>query len=394
MSNNIYQAPHLKRKNYSVSLAEQEELLKKLKSRTDTESKRLQSYLTLPDLTRLEGNPVKAVTDIILGLPSLRNLDLIDTPHIISAEVVFDLFNFPKDHPARSRSDTYYVDEKHILRPHTSMMWKYYFDIPEVREKLEKHGSVGALSYGTVYRRDEIDWQHTNVLHHIDGFFVCRKDIKNLQQSDLEDILWEVAQSLFGNDTKGRFNVEHYPYTDPSLEMEIAWDSKWIEILGAGLVHPQVLKNLDIDPDVYCGWAFGFGADRLAMVKMRIPDIRLLRSTDERVLKQFKNIDQIYQPVSKYPPVVRDISFIVDKAAFNLNRYYEVVREVIDAEFIEEVKLLDHFDDEQKFGKGKTSYTFRIVYRHLDRTLTNAEIDEMHKKLEKQTKAEFSAAVR
>ena len=391
---NIYQAKHLKRNHYSVSLAEQEALLEKLKSRNDIESKRLQSYLALPDLTRLKGNPVKSVTDRVLDLPSLKEFDLIDTPLIIASKVVFDLFNFPKDHPARSRSDTYYVDEKHILRPHTSMMWKYYFDIPEVREKLEKYGSVGAISYGTVFRRDEIDWQHTNVLHHIDGLFVCEKNIKNLKQSDLEDILWEVAHSLFGNDIKGRFNVEHYPYTDPSLEMEIAWDNKWVEILGAGLVHPQVLKNLNIDPDVYCGWAFGFGADRLAMVKMAIPDIRLLRSKDERILRQFKNIDQSYQSVSKYPSVVRDISFIVNKNSFNLNRYYEVVREVIDAQFIEEVKLLDHFDDEQRFGKGKTSYTFRVVYRHLGRTLTNAEVDEMHKKLEEKTKAEFSAVIR
>lgn len=390
----IYHAAHLKRNNYSVSLAEQDVLLEKLKSRADTEGRRLQSYLALSDLTRLEGNPVKAVTDRILNLPSLRNFDLIDTPSIIAAEVVFDLFNFPKDHPARSRSDTYYVDEKHILRPHTSMMWKYYFDIPEVREKLEKYGSVGAISYGTVFRRDEIDWQHTNVLHHIDGLFVCKKNIKDLKQSDLEDILWEVAHSLFGNDIKGRFNVEHYPYTDPSLEMEIAWDNKWVEILGAGLVHPQVLKNLGINPDIYCGWAFGFGADRLAMIKMGIPDIRLLRSDDDRVLKQFKNIDQHYQPVSKYPPVVRDISFVVDRSKFNLNRYYEVVREVIGDEFIEEVKILDNFDDEQRFSKGKTSYTFRTTYRHLDRTLTNAEVDEMHKKLEDRTKAEFSAVIR
>jgi phenylalanyl-tRNA synthetase alpha chain len=390
---NIYKSEHLKRSEYAVPLEEQRTLLEKLKSRGDTEAKRLQEYLALPDLTRLDGNPTKAVTDRVINLPTFQGFDVIKTPDVIPSEIVFDLFNFPKDHPARSRSDTYYVDEKHILRPHMSMMWKYYFDIPEVQQKLKDNGSVGAISYGTVYRRDEIDWQHTNVLHHIDGLFVCRKDIKEVGQSDLEDILWDVARVLFGKGIVGRFNVEHYPYTDPSLEMEIAWNDKWVEILGAGIVHPQVLRNLGIDPDVYSGWAFGFGADRLAMIKMKIPDIRLLRSTDERVLKQFKDIDHVYQPVSKYPPIVRDISFIVDKE-FNLNRYYEIVREIIGDEYIEEVKLLDKFENEERFGKDNTSYTFRITYRHLDRTLTNAEVDELHKKLETRTVSEFSARIR
>jgi phenylalanyl-tRNA synthetase alpha chain len=273
-------------------------------------------------------------------------------------------------------------------------MWKYYLDIPEVQEKLKKNGSVGVISYGTVYRRDEIDWQHSNVLHHIDGLFICRKDIKEMKQVDLENILTEVAQSLFGKDVKGMFAVDHFPYTDPSVEMNIAWDDKWVEILGAGIPHPAVIKNLGLDPEIYNGWAFGFGADRLAMIKMRIPDIRLLRSTDERITRQLKNIDSIYQPVSKYPPIVRDISFIVDKNTFNINRYYEAVRETIPSEFMEELKLLDKYEDEAKFGNGKTSYTFRITYRNLDRTLTNSEVDTLHAKLTEETKEEFSAVIR
>lgn len=377
-----------------IPLNEQEAHLNALKGRGDTESQRLLKYLAMPDLTRLEGNPVKAVTDRIIALPILQKFDVIETPHVISAEIVFDLFNFPKDHPARSRSDTYYVNETHILRPHTSLMWKYYLEIPEVRQKLEKHGAVGALCYGTVYRRDEVDWQHSNVLHHIDGLYVCRKDIKQISQSDLEKILWDVAHSLFGKDVQGRFNIEHYPYTDPSLEMEIAWDNKWVEILGAGIVHPAVIRNLGLDPETYNGWAFGFGADRLAMLKMRIPDIRLLRSTDERVLRQYKNIDQMYEPVSKFPPVVRDISFIVEKAAFNLNRYYEIIREIVGEELLEEVKLLDTYEDEKKFGKDKVSYTFRIVYRSHERTLTDEEVNGIQSKLYDYTARELRAIIR
>lgn len=390
----IYEAPHLKRHHYTTDLGEEKTLIENLKNRGDKESQRLLSYLALPDLTRLEESPVKAITERVINLPSLKNLDIIDTPEIITSELVFDLFNFPKDHPARSRSDTYYVDDTHILRPHTSLMWKYYLEIPEVLQKLEDHGSIGTLCYGKVYRKDEIDWQHTNVLHHIDGLFIIRRDQKELEQPDLEAILTEVAQALFGSDVVGRFNVEHYPYTDPSLEMEIAWNEKWVEILGAGIVHNQVMENLGLDPKKYVGWAFGFGADRLAMIKMKIPDIRLLRSSDERIIKQLSNLDNEYQAVSKFPPIIRDISFIVDKNSFNLNRYYEVVREIAGEEFVEEVKLLDEYENEEKFGKDKKSYTFRTVYRHLDRTLTNEEIDERHKKLEEVTLATFGGTVR
>lgn len=391
----MYAASHLKRTEYHVSLDEQREILKSLDARADVEADRLRRYMALSDLTRTEGSPVKAVIERVFALPSLRNFDLIDTPEVISPKVVFDLFNFPPDHPARSSSDTYFVDAEHVLRPHTSLMWKYYLEIPEVRERLEKNGSIGALSYGKCYRRDEIDWQHSNILHQIDGLFIVRKDIKTLGQADLEAILLEVAHALYGENVPYKFLVDHFPYTDPSLEMNIEWErDRWVEILGAGIAHPNVIRNLGLDPAQYNGWAFGFGVDRLAMIKMRLPDIRLLRSTDPRVLKQLADLDHIYQEVSKYPPITRDISFIVDKATFNINRFYEIAREVIGDEYIEEMKLLDEFENAAKFGAGKKSYTFRIVYRHLDRTLTNEEVDKLHHALEEQVRKEFSATVR
>ncbi|PIP26471.1 MAG: hypothetical protein CO140_04845 [Candidatus Moranbacteria bacterium CG_4_9_14_3_um_filter_40_7] len=391
---NIYQATHLKRCHFSTSLEEENILTEELEKKTDANSTRLKQYMSLPDLTHSVSSPVKATVEIVSNIPSFKNFDIIDTPQIISPEIVFDLFNFPKDHPARSASDTYYVDEKHILRPHTSLMWKYYFDIPEVRRKLEKYGSVGALSYGKVYRRDEIDWQHSNILHQFDGLFVCRKDIKKIKQPDLENICYEVTHSLLGEGLKEKFLVDKFPYTDPSVEMDIAWEDKWIEVNGAGIVHPQVLKNLNIDPDIYNGWAFGFGVDRLAMLKMKLPDIRLLWSKDERITKQLKDLNNIYKSVSKFPSVVRDISFIVDKNNFNLNAYYESVRDVIGDEYVEEVKLVDRYENEEKFGKNKTSYTFRVTYRHLERTLTNAEVNEMHEKLHSVTESQYKAQVR
>lgn len=391
---NIYQNENLQRHSYKVPLTEQEELLRELEKRTDTEAKRLQRYLNLPDLTRLEGNPVQKVINIIINLPSLKNFDLIETPEVITPAVVFDLFNFPEDHPARTSSDTYYIDETHILRPHTSLMWKHYLDIPEVVERLEKYGMVGTLSYGTVYRRDEIDWQHTNVLHHIDGLFICRKDIMVIGEQDLKDILTEISEALYGKNVEGRFNIDHFPYTDPSIEMEIKWDEKWVEVLGAGIPHPQVLENLGLDSETYSCWAFGFGADRLAMIKMRIPDIRLLRSDDVRVTKQFDSLDTVYEPVSKYPPIVRDISFIVTPDKFNIYEYYELIREVAGGEYVEEMEQTDKYENEEKFGKNKVSYTFRITYRHLDKTLTKEEVDMIHSKLEDETRKRWTAEVR
>ena len=377
-----------------VSLEEERKLKQALESKTDSESNRLKRYIAMPDLTRAEGSPLKTIVEIVLNLPSLKDFDIIDTPEIISPEVVFDLFNFPKDHPARSRSDTYYTDSIHILRPHTSLMWKYYLENPEIKKKLEENGAVGAVCYGKVYRKDEIDWQHSNVLHHFDGLFVCRKDIKEITQVDLENICSEVTISLLGKNIEKDFRVDHFPYTDPSVEMNIKWGDKWVEVNGAGLVHPQVIKNLGLDPNIYNGWAFGFGVDRLAMLKMKIPDIRLLWSKDERVTRQLKDINNIYQPVSKYPPVIMDISFIVDKKDFNSNRYYELIREVAGNDMVEEAKLLDNYDDPKKFGSDKISYTYRIVYRSNERTLTNDEVSKIHNELYKQTAEQFKAELR
>lgn len=382
------------RQHIQVSLEEEKKLKQELENRTDSESTRLKRYIAMPDLTRTEGSPLKVVTEITLNLPSLKDFDIIDTPEIISPELVFDLFNFPKDHPARSRSDTYYTDQTHILRPHTSLMWKYYLENPEVLKKLETNYAVGAVSYGKVYRKDEIDWQHSNVLHHFDGLLVCRKDVKEITQKDLEDICSEVTNALLGNEMEKKFLVDHFPYTDPSVEMDIKWGDKWVEVNGAGLVHPQVIKNLGLDSDVYNGWAFGFGVDRLAMLKMKIPDIRLLWSKDERVTKQLKNINNIYQPVSKYPPIIRDISFIVDKNDYNPNRYFELIREVTGDDMVEEAKLLDSYEDAKKFGSGKASYTYRIVYRSNERTLTNDEVSKLHEELQSRTAQQFNADLR
>jgi phenylalanyl-tRNA synthetase alpha chain len=202
----------------------------------------------------------------------------------------------------------------------------------------------------------------------------------------------DIAKSIFSKDIEYKFLVDSFPFTDPSVEMDIRMGGNWLEVVGSGLVHRQVLKNFGLDPEIYNGWAFGFGIDRLAMVKMGIPDIRILWSDDPRITNQFMDIDSRYKEVSRYPEISRDISFVIDKK-INLNNYYEIVRD-FDENLIEEVKLVDEYENETKFGKDKRSYTFRITYCSSERTLTNAEVNIIQDKIRYKTIRDLNAVVR
>ena len=348
------------RKNIVIEDKIEKELTKELDKRTDIKAERIKRLLRLPDLTRKENSPVKILFDQILELPRFKDFDIVDFPRIVTVEDDFDLLNTPKDHVSRKETDTYYVDETHVLRTQMTVMWAFYFRDKEVIERLEKDGEVGALSPGIVFRKDEIDRSHFPAFHQIDGLYVCKKSKKVITQKDLEEVQIDLAQSIFGKDIEYKFLVDTFPFTDPSVEMDIKFNGEWLEVNGAGLVHPQVLRNFNIDPEIYNGWAFGFG-ERLAMIKMGIPDIRILWSDDPRITSQFKDINSKFKEVSKYPPISRDISFIISKS-INLNNYYEIVRDFAE-NLIEEVKLLDSYEDDAKFGEDKKSYTFRIVYR-------------------------------
>lgn len=363
----------------------------------DPKATRIKRFLDMRDLSRTEGSPLYEMVERITDIEDFQDFDLIKVPEMVSDHVSFDLFNFPPDHPARSESDTYYVDEpnvlgdRNILRTHTTVMWYYYLQDLRIQEKIAKGEAVGSLCWGKVYRKDEVDRFHMNVFHQMDGWYLIPRSEKLVGIEDLEKVLSDIAKAVFGPDVKYRFNEDKFPYTDPSLEMEIDRDGKWVEVLGAGVVKGDVLKNLGVDPEVYNGWAFGFGLERLAIVSMELPDIRLLWSEDERVKKQLK-LGQKYQEVSKYPPVLRDISFVVP-TSFVPNDYFDLVRDV-GGDMVEEVELIDKYENAEKFGEGKVSYTYRIKYRHLDRTLTNAEVNEIHKKLEERTTSDFNAEIR
>ncbi|MBI2482201.1 MAG: hypothetical protein HYV76_01400 [Candidatus Vogelbacteria bacterium] len=360
-----------------------------LLARTDTEARRIERYLTMPDLSRTLGSPLEEMVKRVKAVPILADFDVIDIPEIVPASVSFDLFNFAPDHPARSKSDTYYVDDKNILRTHDTVFWYYYLNEPQIKIRIANQEPLGTLCYGKVYRKDEIDRRHMNIFHQMGGWYLVPDSEKTLTIEDLKNALSEIIKSIFGPEIKYRFNPDTFPYTDPSLEAEVEVDGKWVEILGGGMVRKSVLANMDVTS--YNGWAFGFGLERLAIISMELPDIRLLWSNDERVKRQLK-LGNKFKEVSKYPSVTRDISFIVPNT-FVPNNYFDLIRD-IGGNLIEEVTLLDKYENVAKFGADKISYTYRIIYRSTERTLTTDEIDPLHQKIETETKTQFQAEIR
>lgn len=372
-----------------ISRAEEERLRGELQQRTDIDATRIKRYLAMPDLSRTPSSPLAEIVKRVKELPIVKGFDVIEIPEIVPASVSFDLFDFPADHPARSTSDTYYVDKENILRTHDTVFWYYYLNQPEIKARVTNGEALGALCYGKVYRKDEIDRRHLNIFHQMGGWYLVPDSEKILVLDDLRNVLSEIVESVFGTATEYRFLDDIFPYTDPSLQVEVKIGDEWVEILGGGMPKKSVLKKMGLEG--YNGWAFGFGLERLAIISMELPDIRLLWSQDARVKKQL-GLGKPFKEVSKYPPVVRDISFIVAKG-FVPNNYFDLVRDVA-GDLVEEVRLLDTYENEEKVGMGKVSYAYRITYRSIDKTLTNEEVNALHTELEVATVKNFAATIR
>lgn len=199
----------------------------------------------------------------------------------------FEALNIPKDHPARDEQDTFYINEKIVLRTQTSPV--------QVRTMEQGKLPIRMIAPGRVFRSDEVDATHSPSFHQIEGLVID----KNITFADLKGTLQEFAQELFGPETKTKFRPHHFPFTEPSAEVDVSCfkcggkgcrfckGSGWIEILGCGTVHPNVLRMCGIDPDEYTGFAFGVGLERIALLKYEIDDMRLLYENDVRFLKQF-----------------------------------------------------------------------------------------------------------
>ena len=215
--------------------------------------------------------------------------EIFDGPEIEQEDYNFTKLNTPDDHPAREWSDTFYLTEdSHILlRTQTSPM--------QIRA-MEEHGvPIRMISPGRVYRKDEVDATHSPMFHQIEGLVVD----KGVTMADLKGTLNAVIREIYGPETKTRFRPHHFPFTEPSCEVDIQCHKcggagcptckgeGWIEVLGAGMVHPKVLRNCGIDPDEYSGFAFGFGLERMAMGRFKISDLRLIFENDIRFLEQF-----------------------------------------------------------------------------------------------------------
>lgn len=223
------------------------------------------------------------IVDIFLGL----GFEVKEGPEIESDMFNFQMLNVPADHPARDMQDTFYITDSLLLRTHTSPM--------QARTMISERPPIRIVCPGKVYRSDD-DATHSPIFNQVEGLVID----KGVSLSHLKGCLDMFAKAMFGKETKTRFRPSYFPFTEPSVEVDVSCSmcggkgcklckgTGWIEVLGAGVVNPQVLENCGIDSTVYSGFAFGFGVDRMAMIKYGIPHIRLMYEGDVRVLKQYK----------------------------------------------------------------------------------------------------------
>ena len=225
------------------------------------------------------------IKDIFVGM----GFTVLDGPEVELAELNFDRLNAGEGHPSRDWSDTFYFDEdsRVMLRSQTSPMQVRAMDSMEL--------PIRIIAPGRVYRKDEVDATHSPMFHQVEGMVID----KGVTMADLKGTLNTVVEQLYGKGTKTRFRPHHFPFTEPSCEMDVQCHKcggvgcptckgeGWIELLGAGMIHPKVLEMSGIDPNVYSGWAFGIGLERTAMRRFKIADLRLIFENDVRFLEQF-----------------------------------------------------------------------------------------------------------
>ncbi len=248
---------------------------------------------TLPGVDVICGrlNPTRQALYRIVDIFSSLGFDVYEGPEVEYEKYNFDLLNIPPYHPARDDVDTFYLAEGIVLRTHTSPVQI------RVMERIKERGEVivQMISPGRAFRRDRPDATHTPIFHQVEGLQVG----KGISMANMRWILNEFARRFFGERTRTRLRPDYFPFVEPGAELaascpfcdglgcKVCKMSGWIEVLGCGMVHPQVLRNVGIDPDVYSGWAFGIGVERLALLLYQVSDIRLFFQNDLRFLRQF-----------------------------------------------------------------------------------------------------------
>ncbi len=246
--------------------------------------------VTLPGKAAEKGglHPLSIVLEDLIDIFRSMGFDVVDGPEVETEHYCFEALNVPKDHPARDMQDTFYLGEELLLRTQTSAA--------QIRVMENRKPPIRIICPGRVFRADEVDATHSPVFHQVEGLVVD----KGITLCDLKGVLTQFAQEIYGADTRVRFRPSFFPFTEPSVEVDVSCSAcggtgcrvckgvGWIEILGAGMVHPRVLAGCGIDPEEYSGFAFGIGLDRLTTTRYKISDIRLLFENDQRFLSQFK----------------------------------------------------------------------------------------------------------
>lgn len=275
------------RDELETAIKQKEEILKQdaLKKKLETEK----IDVTMPS-KKIELGSIHPITQVIDEVKEIflgMGYEIADGPEVETTFHNFDQLNAPQDHPSRDLQDTFYITEDIILRSQTSPV--------QVRVMEKQKPPIKIICPGKVYRSDAVDATHSPVFHQIEGLVID----KQISMGDLKGTLEMFAKKCLGKNTKIRFRPHHFPFTEPSAEADVSCfvcggkgcrvckNEGWIELLGCGMVHPNVLRNCGIDPKEYSGFAFGFGVERIAMAKYGIDDMRLLYENDVRFLKQF-----------------------------------------------------------------------------------------------------------
>ncbi|KAF7304889.1 Phenylalanyl-tRNA synthetase [Mycena kentingensis (nom. inval.)] len=350
---------------------------------------------------------------------------------LVSPYKNFDELSFPKDHPGRAVTDSYYVNKDLMLRTHTSAHEVEVF----------RRGDDRWLLTADVYRRDEIDGSHYPVFHQMEGACIFPATPEGmhavaednarlraglaLQNIEIEDVphvqpetnpaqeghdpvhaalvaenlklsLNGMLLALFGGrdaeagPLKVRWIEAYFPFTSPSFEVEVFYQGKWLEILGSGVVRQATLDTANVPNKI--GWAFGLGLERIAMILYSIPDIRLFWSADERFLSQFKeNEISTFKAYSKYPSCFKDVSFWLPQGgALHENDFCDLVRDVA-GDLVEDVQKIDAFVHPKT---QRSSVCYRINYRSMDRSLSNAEVNDIQDTVKWRLQGEFGVEIR
>ena len=280
-------AANVIRQNIEAAIEKKEAELKEQFMNTRLASEKID--VTLPAKEKHIGvlHPLRQtenqMREIFIGM----GFDIVEGPEVESTHNNFDALNAPADHPSRDETDTFYLSDDVVLRTQTSPV--------QIRAMQPRRPPIRIISPGRVYRCDPADATHSPMFHQLEGLVID----KHITLCDLKGTLDQFARSMFGEGTKTRFRPHNFPFTEPSVEVDFSCfvcggkgcrlckGEGWIEMLGAGMVHPNVLAGCDIDPDVYSGFAFGVGIERVCMRKYGIDDLRLLYENDVRFLEQF-----------------------------------------------------------------------------------------------------------